>query len=154
LEPSAYQQCQSAEAPASASPHQNLILLKSQSVLTAVNTGKIRYTIDQTTRCCDRVLVASLRCKLLIERRNALSAGYIHPVTTTIPTFCLCPSATPVAMALFIFYPEYHVIVCKSCAYAVAPPYLATHIATKQANDICGSCENYRARCRTPIING
>jgi hypothetical protein len=41
-------------------------------------------------------------------------------------------------MDLFIFYPKYHVLVCKSCAYAVAPPHLAAHIANKHANNICG----------------
>jgi hypothetical protein len=40
-------------------------------------------------------------------------------------------------MDLFIFYPKYHVLVCKSCAYAVAPPHLAAHIATKHANNLC-----------------
>jgi hypothetical protein len=40
-------------------------------------------------------------------------------------------------MNLFIFYPGYHLLVCKSCAYAVAPPHLAAHIANKYANDIC-----------------
>jgi hypothetical protein len=40
-------------------------------------------------------------------------------------------------MDLFIFYPEYHVLVCRSCAYAIAPPHLAAHMVTKHANNIC-----------------
>jgi hypothetical protein len=41
------------------------------------------------------------------------------------------------AIDLFIFYPKYYVLVCKSCAYAVAPPHLAAHIANKHTNNIC-----------------
>ncbi|OAG07813.1 uncharacterized protein CC84DRAFT_520637 [Paraphaeosphaeria sporulosa] len=47
-------------------------------------------------------------------------------------------------MDLFICYPEYHVLVCRSCAYAVAPPHLAAHMATKHANDICSKDNLHR----------
>ncbi|KAK7177297.1 hypothetical protein PSPO01_16657 [Paraphaeosphaeria sporulosa] len=40
-------------------------------------------------------------------------------------------------MDLFVYYPEYHVLVSKSCAYAVAPAHLPAHIVTRHANDIC-----------------
>jgi hypothetical protein len=48
-------------------------------------------------------------------------------------------------MDLFVFYPKFYVLVCKPCAYAVAPPHLATHIATKHANDICSRDSLHRA---------
>jgi hypothetical protein len=48
-------------------------------------------------------------------------------------------------MDLFIFYPEYRILVCKSCAYAVAPPHLAAHITTKHAHYICSKDGLHRA---------
>ncbi|PVH93490.1 hypothetical protein DM02DRAFT_661905 [Periconia macrospinosa] len=40
-------------------------------------------------------------------------------------------------MDLFTFYPEHRVLVCKSCAYAVSPAHLRSHIATKHPHDPC-----------------
>ncbi|KAF2008314.1 hypothetical protein BU24DRAFT_360180, partial [Aaosphaeria arxii CBS 175.79] len=40
-------------------------------------------------------------------------------------------------MDIFAFYPQYQVLVCKRCAYAVAPKHLASHIKTKHPHEAC-----------------
>jgi hypothetical protein len=48
-------------------------------------------------------------------------------------------------MDLSIFHPEYRVLVCKSCAYAVPPPHIAAHTTNKHAHDICSKDSLHRA---------
>jgi hypothetical protein len=111
-----------------------------------LGSSVVKYvTVGPNTRSSYHVPVASLRCKLLIVTRSAPSIRIIRLNSTYyiyLPTFISVPR---LAMDLFIFYPEYHVPVCKSCAYAVAPPRLAAHIATKHANDICSKDSLHRA---------
>jgi hypothetical protein len=77
MEFSPNQQCQSTEALPSASPHQNLLGYSYPTQLNprrrispaVVSTKKMKYTVCPNTRCCYRVLVASLRCKLMSHQR-------------------------------------------------------------------------------------
>ncbi|KAK7177913.1 hypothetical protein PSPO01_16037 [Paraphaeosphaeria sporulosa] len=40
-------------------------------------------------------------------------------------------------MDLFVFYPQYQVLVCKPCACAVPPLHLASHIKKQHAREAC-----------------
>jgi hypothetical protein len=72
-----------------------------------------------------------------IETIHLTSTHYPYP-----PASLLVPQ---LAIDLFIFYPEYYVLVCKSCAYAVASLHLAAHVATKHTNNICSKDSLHRA---------
>jgi hypothetical protein len=71
------QYCQSTEALPSASPHQNLLGYSYPTQLNprrrisppVISTKKMKYIVGPNTRCCYRVLVASLRCKLTSHQR-------------------------------------------------------------------------------------
>jgi hypothetical protein len=56
-------------------------------------------------------------------------------------------------MDLFTFNPQYHVLVCKSCGYAIAPLYLpevASHISAKHPNEACREAGLPYSRPRKP----
>jgi hypothetical protein len=53
-------------------------------------------------------------------------------------------------MDLFTFYPQYQVLACKPCGYAVAPSCLASHIRTKHPDDACRDAGLAYARPKKP----
>jgi hypothetical protein len=57
-------------------------------------------------------------------------------------------------MDLFVVYPQYQVLVCKPCGFAVAPRHLAGHIKNRHARDACrdAGLDSVRARSRIPAV--
>jgi hypothetical protein len=57
-------------------------------------------------------------------------------------------------MDLFVVYPQYQVLVCKPCGFAVAPRHLAGYIKNRHARDACrdAGLDSVRARSRIPAV--